>query len=928
MLKGMKSLQKGLLNKMKDRRAAYATLIGIDGDTASIRIGSSPTVLKNIKIIGSSTELRAGQTVSLRWVTQSGSHSEVPQIMASAQSGAVSTDQGILGSMYAPDEITITSATNGLSIKHGGVGLQHLSFAPAMINHTHSEILPGWTADADGVLTAGSTFIHPDGQISLGVSPDVLKLDSIHATYRFWIGNLDPTLAPFSVTKAGAISATSGAIGGWSLAATQLSSDTGSAFINSLLPAIGLGASGYTTGDGFWVGKDGGAYKLRIGDPAGNQMRWDGTDLILSGRLINESTISAAVDGSLIVAPIVTLANSPLFEGAWNIEVDKNTLESGDILYFQARGNVEYMQVTSGATGTGPYTYSVTRNLDGSGEDAWIAGDVAINTRRSGQGFLELYAGTNYLGSGAGPTIVAYDRNTSTYNDLAEVSAFGNLGGLYNQSPGTYGAGFGKYASGNSHVLVAGGSIKINNHTTTLGEWASSGSFTLGQVATSKPNVHWNGTDLQFRGGTDGTSVQAYIDGAGAFVAGAGAVTIDTGGIQISAAGEAEANSLRWIGGDYGPHIMKCTYGGPTAYQFEETSGVYGGAKAVGRHEHIVWGGDSFVIGLPEDYNYYGKKLRVDSNFGWRFYDNAGTYEGGINWQSFAYITPSSFYIAGTITGTGMIKGSNVVSTGGLYVGADVAPTSGVIQATASGKLGGGLYVGNVTGDVIGTGSIVLDQGSNDTDILHARSSDVGHGMTSIVPTNTYMSFKKVDATQGGVLAYALSEGDRAWWFVGLPTSGNNAKSTAAKGAVNFQGGKKNGTTWQNLAFNENIISFQNGFAGCRAVIDAEGDLHLDATSNPTAWDDYDDIKLLTGLRASVMDPKAELAQRAAAWIEEARPVLEATGVMTYNADGHHFVSMKKLQWLQIDAMRQLYETNLRLEERLNQMEKLLEERN
>jgi hypothetical protein len=65
---------------------------------------------------------------------------------------------------------------------------------------------------------------------------------------------------------------------------------------------------------------------------------------------------------------------------------------------------------------------------------------------------------------------------------------------------------------------------------------------------------------------------------------------------------------------------------------------------------------------------------------------------------------------------------------------------------------------------------------------------------------------------------------------------------------------------------------------------------------------------LLTGLRGSVMDSKADFAVRFADWIDYAKPVLERTGVVTYNDDGHHFVSMKRLQWLQIDAMRQLYD--------------------
>ena len=46
-------------------------------------------------------------------------------------------------------------------------------------------------------------------------------------------------------------------------------------------PYIQLGGpSGYMTGEGFWVGKDTDTvYKMHLGDPAGDHMRWDGTDL-------------------------------------------------------------------------------------------------------------------------------------------------------------------------------------------------------------------------------------------------------------------------------------------------------------------------------------------------------------------------------------------------------------------------------------------------------------------------------------------------------------------------------------------------------------------------------------------------------------------------------------------------------------------------
>lgn len=46
------------------------------------------------------------------------------------------------------------------------------------------------------------------------------------------------------------------------------------------------GVTAYTAGTGFWLGQVGGAYKLRIGNPSGSQMKWDGTDITITGAIM------------------------------------------------------------------------------------------------------------------------------------------------------------------------------------------------------------------------------------------------------------------------------------------------------------------------------------------------------------------------------------------------------------------------------------------------------------------------------------------------------------------------------------------------------------------------------------------------------------------------------------------------------------------
>lgn len=311
-------LQKGIVNKIKNKRANYATVRAVDGTTARIQIGSSPNLINNVPIIGDPQSISVGQVVAIRWDTAPGGRSETPSIL----SGAASDSQGAksIGGLYGPDGTVIINGPSGLTLAPGGVQLSHLSFSPAMVGHTHTEILPGWAVDEDGALNSGETFIHPDGQISLGFEPDIMKLDSNHSTHRIWIGDLDPTLATFSVTKGGAIKSTAGTIATWTIGATQISADSGNAILDSAAPYISLGGpTAWMGATGFWVGKDGASYKMHLGSPLGSHIRWDGTDLITTGDLVVESTKTAVVGGRLLVAPSTVLTDAPASLGGGGI---------------------------------------------------------------------------------------------------------------------------------------------------------------------------------------------------------------------------------------------------------------------------------------------------------------------------------------------------------------------------------------------------------------------------------------------------------------------------------------------------------------------------------------------------------------------------------------------------------------------------------
>lgn len=160
--------------------------------------------------------------------------------------------------------------------------------------------------------------------------------------------------------------------------------------------------------------------------------------------LVAQDTM-ATIGGRVLIGPTTTLT-SDLGTGDTTIYVKHNQMASGDRVVLEADGKLEFMAITSAPGGGGPYSYTVTRNLDGTGANQWYAGDAVFNTGTIGDGFIDLYSvhALNVAGN-AGPTIVGNVRNSTTFNDWTEHWAIGNLDGLYGYGTDIYGVGLGEY---------------------------------------------------------------------------------------------------------------------------------------------------------------------------------------------------------------------------------------------------------------------------------------------------------------------------------------------------------------------------------------------------------------------------------------------------------------------------------------------------
>lgn len=311
-------------------------------------------------------------------------------------------------------------------------------------------------------------------------------------------------------------------------------------------------------------------YDLRIGALHKKYLSLHAAELWVE-TLVAQETM-ATIGGRILVGPTTTL-EADLSDSATEIVVKHNQMDHFDVVYMEADGKVEFMEVvgfppdvadpstdtlsfngvdltslftvgrkftirTGGNAGewtvasstfsggntavevvedltstdvgyiayfdSGPYTYLVTRDRDGSGANEWFAGDAVFNMGHAGDGFIDIYSLSGVAaGSTAGPTIVGNVRNSTVYNDWKEHWAIGNLNGLYGYGVDRFGVGLGK-ADANNLVLDAVDGIRFRQGSTVLASLSGT-NWTLGQ--TTGAHITLTPTDLTLKDNTGATAI-------------------------------------------------------------------------------------------------------------------------------------------------------------------------------------------------------------------------------------------------------------------------------------------------------------------------------------------------------------------------------------------------------------------------------------
>lgn len=179
--------------------------------------------------------------------------------------------------------------------------------------------------------------------------------------------------------------------------------------------------------------------------------------------------ILSTIGGRIVVTP-TTFLTSPLGSGAGDLTIscEHNNLADGEfVILMSSPGGVpqvEVLEIDSAPGGGGPYTYTVIRDEDGSGRNAWQSGDAVASLRKDvGQGYIDITS-TSTVHADLGPSMTYYVRTaTANWNDVKRVVQLGNLNGIVGYASDEFGLGIGQDLDVATIDLLVGATLDRTN---------------------------------------------------------------------------------------------------------------------------------------------------------------------------------------------------------------------------------------------------------------------------------------------------------------------------------------------------------------------------------------------------------------------------------------------------------------------------------
>lgn len=231
----------------------------------------------------------------------------------------------------------------------------------------------GWTINATSITDTAGT---------VGLSSEVTGGDDI----RFWAGNVTPASAPFRVTEAGSLVATSAIIAGWTIDSTTISSASNEVVLDSANKKITVGTSAELVIDGDNKNISSSNY---ISGYAGSGFYLD-SDLLEVGNIASRGIIRTAVFQKDVISAVggnVAILDADVLDtdmtalDASTLSIEENTtFLEGDILRIKDGIDDEWLEVlTSGEAICDSYSEAYW--------NAWTALFTGGGFQMSGQSF-------------------------------------------------------------------------------------------------------------------------------------------------------------------------------------------------------------------------------------------------------------------------------------------------------------------------------------------------------------------------------------------------------------------------------------------------------------------------------------------------------------------------------------------------------------
>lgn len=387
------------------------------------------------------------------------------------------------------------STNSGFSMQPNGDAIFNNLTARGRLTVTAGGVVGGFDIGDDYLRDTGNAF---------GLASTVTVGDDV----RFWAGDTfaNRATAPFRITEAGVVTATSGTIGAWNITATVLRSGVSDAASNVLLnPTNSLLRLGPTTGN--YITLDGANLRIRSSNyQTGTTGFTIEPTLIEAENIIARGTLRgttfaydvvSAIGGQLMVTNADTLASDMTALDASTLTTKGDTTFAvNDILLMRgvATSGIqeEWMRVTNIASAP---TYTVTRDIKGdftaNNNPVWKAGTPVVKQGKSDGASTYSGGWLRLIGEGTNsPYYSVFSRTGVAYNSYTEAVRLGNLNGIGSFATETYGLFIGDYSAGQyltydtaSNQLVLVGSFSVNSNYTAASAITAGNVVEQGSVA-------------------------------------------------------------------------------------------------------------------------------------------------------------------------------------------------------------------------------------------------------------------------------------------------------------------------------------------------------------------------------------------------------------------------------------------------------------